>query len=292
MTQAAATVTAETSNTVRRLSNRENSRMADYSPPRELLEFATQFRQPPAPGIEVVQTAHYRLTLQPDYPIPGPNSAAWVRCRERDPMEVIDEVRAVFAGRRLPLMWTLDPGTDPPDFGPRLEARGVMPEPHSPEVAVMILPIDVDLEPPRIPGLEIIDALADAELFRQADAVNAEAFHDAARDPGPQERRRANQLAAGNRRVLLATIDGEPAGSAGMTLYPPHGAIINGGAVRERFRGRGVYRALVAERLRIAREAGVPGLQVWGGPMSAPILEKLGFRKVGWRRFYLDRSTT
>ena len=47
---------------------------------------------------------------------------------------------------------------------------------------------------------------------------------------------------------------------------------------------------MVAERLRIAREAGVAGLSVWGGPMSAPILAKLGFVKVGWRRFYPDRS--
>jgi GNAT superfamily N-acetyltransferase len=268
--------------------------MADYSPPRELphelVEFAIQFRQPAAPGVEVVERESYRLTLQPDYPVPGPNSAAWIRCGASDPDDVIDEVRSVFAERRLPLMWILDPGTEPPDFGAHLESRGVMPEPHSPEVAVMVLPIDADLNVPCVHGLEIRDVLDDAELFRQADAVNAEAFHESAREPGPQERRRTNQLAAGNRRVLLATLDGEPAGSAGITLYSPHGAIINGGAVRDKFRGRGVYRALVAERLRIAREAGVAGLQVWGGPMSAPILDKLGFQKVGWRRFYLDRS--
>ena len=105
-----------------------------------------------------------------------------------------------------------------------------------------------------------------------------------------QERRRLNQLDAGNRRVLLATVDGEPAGSAGLTLYAPAGAIINGGAVRERFRGRGVYRAMVAARLAMARDAGVPGLSVWGGPMSAPILRRLGFETVGWRRFHVDES--
>ena len=58
----------------------------------------------------------------------------------------------------------------------------------------------------------------------------------------------------------------------------------------EKFRGRGVYRALLRERLRMAREAGAAGLSVWGGPMSAPILERLGFRPVGWRRFYIDRE--
>jgi len=52
-----------------------------------------------------------------------------------------------------------------------------------------------------------------------------------------------------------------------------------------------VYRAMVARRLEMAREANVAGLVVWGGPMSAPILTRLGFQTVGWRRFYVDTST-
>jgi GNAT superfamily N-acetyltransferase len=61
---------------------------------------------------------------------------------------------------------------------------------------------------------------------------------------------------------------------------------MNGGAVRPRFRGRGVYRALVAARLDITRNAGAAGLVVWGGHMSAPILERIGFETVSWRRFF------
>jgi GNAT superfamily N-acetyltransferase len=160
----------------------------------------------------------------------------------------------------------------------------------------MVLPIDADVRSRPGEGVEIHDALADAETFRKADVVNAEAFEDPARATNPeqlamQERRRVNQVEAGNRRMLLVTVDGEPAGSAGLTLHPPHGAIITGGAVREKFRGRGLYRAMVVRRLQMAREAGVGGLAVWGGPMSAPILAKLGFQTVGWRRFYLDTTT-
>ncbi len=88
--------------------------------------------------------------------------------------------------------------------------------------------------------------------------------------------------------MLLATVDGQPAGSASLTLFPPDGAIMNGGAVRPQFRGRGVYRAMVAARMRMIREAGAAGAVVWGGGMSRPILETLGFRTVGWRRFYVD----
>jgi GNAT superfamily N-acetyltransferase len=261
-----------------------------------LIDFANRFRQPPAPGVEVIETPRYRITLQPDFPVPGPNGVSWIRCGPDDADAVIEEVRAIFAGRGLPLMWILDPETEPADFANRLADHGVMPEPHSPEVAVMVLGIDESVDAGTTVGIAMHDALADAESFRRADAVNAEAFGEPARDASPeqiaaQERRRQHQLAAGNRRMVLATVDGEPAGSAGLNLYPPVGAIINGGAVRERFRGRGVYRAMVAARLAVAREAGVPGVSVWGGPMSAPILGKLGFRKVGWRRFYLDTGT-
>ncbi|MDQ2944319.1 MAG: GNAT family N-acetyltransferase, partial [Candidatus Dormibacteraeota bacterium] len=91
--------------------------------------------------------------------------------------------------------------------------------------------------------------------------------------------------------LLLATVNGEPAGSGGLALFPPDGAAITGGSVRASFRGRGIYRALVAARLDIARRAGVSGLAVWGGEMSAPILARLGFEAVGWRRFFLDTST-
>jgi GNAT superfamily N-acetyltransferase len=105
------------------------------------------------------------------------------------------------------------------------------------------------------------------------------------------ERRRLNFRAEGNRYRLLATLDGEPAGASGMGVYPPAAAILQGGAVRPKFRGRGIYRAMVAARQEIARQVGVDGLTVWGGHMSGPILTGLGFEKVGWRRFYLDNST-
>ena len=213
-----------------------------------------------------------------------------------DADEVINEVHAVVSPHHLPVMWVIDPETTPANFADHLAAHEIFPEPGAPEVAVMVLPIDANIDPPSIDGLEMHDALATLEAFRSADLVNAAAFGDPQRGTtqeqmAAQERRRQHALAAGNRRVLLATVDGQPAASAGLTLYPPLGAFITGGAVMPQFRGRGIYRALLTARLEMAREAGVPGLGVWGGPMSAPILAKVGFEKVGWRRFYLDTTT-
>jgi GNAT superfamily N-acetyltransferase len=256
-----------------------------------LVDFANGWRQPPAPGFEIIETPRYRVVLQPDFPIPGPNNASWVRCRPEEAGQVIDEVTALFRERGLPWMWVLDPGTEPRDFADQLEARGFKPDPAGPQAAVMVLATDSLIDSPDVPGLELRDGLADSASFRAADNVNAEAFMGVSLPDEPglraaQERRRVNQIAAGNRRLILALVEGEPAGSAGLSLFPPGGAIINGGAVRPKFRGRGVYRAMVAARQEMARDAGVGGLCVWGGPMSAPILARLGFETVGWRRFY------
>ena len=259
-----------------------------------LIEFANHNRPQPAPGAEIIVTPRYTITLQPDFPVPGPNSVSWIRCRPDEADELITEAHATIAPHRLPVMWTLDPETEPRNFGDYLMARYIHPDPH-PDAAVMVLPIDAMVAVPAPAGLEIRDGLSDLATFRSADAVAAEAFmSDSIADSRGHiemlERRRLNWLAAGNRHILLATVDGEPAGTAGLTVFA-QGAIINGGSVRPKFRGRGVYRALVAARLEIARSAGVSGLAVWGGAMSAPILERLGFQTVGWRRFYLDTST-
>ena len=246
--------------------------------------------------MEVITTPRYWATIQPDFPIPGPNNISWIRCRAGEAAEVIREGRAIFASRSLPFVWNLDPETEPADFSNHLAAFGVHPDPHGSEYATMVLPIEATIDAPRIEGLEIRDALAHSEDFRSANAAAAEAFggsaplQDDLAEIAMLERRRLSTLAAGNRRWLLALVDGEPAGAGGLGLFPPGGATVNGGSVRPKFRGRGVYRALVAARLVIARDAGVEGLAVWGGDMSRPILAKLGFQTVGWRRFYLDTS--
>jgi GNAT superfamily N-acetyltransferase len=63
------------------------------------------------------------------------------------------------------------------------------------------------------------------------------------------------------RHCFLALLEGEPAGT-GWAAVREHGVSLNGGAVDPRFQGRGVYRALLAVRLALARRAGVEGVTV------------------------------
>ena len=54
-------------------------------------------------------------------------------------------------------------------------------------------------------------------------------------------------------------------------------ATLHGGSTLPAWRGRGIYRALVAERARLAVERGYRHLLVDASDASRPILERLGF---------------
>ena len=64
-----------------------------------------------------------------------------------------------------------------------------------------------------------------------------------------------------------------------------------GGAMLPEARGRGVYTSLVHARWAHAVERGAPRLVVSAGPMSAPILERLGFEPIGKVRLLRQKVT-
>jgi hypothetical protein len=67
-----------------------------------------------------------------------------------------------------------------------------------------------------------------------------------------------------------------------------HGLLLYGGATLPKARGRGAYRALNRARWDSAVELGTPALITQGGSMSRPILEHLGFERVGEVHMLLD----
>ena len=112
-----------------------------------------------------------------------------------------------------------------------------------------------------------------------------------AEEPGlwlPPEPNHDVVFADGRSSVYLAYLDGEPVGF-GRAVFAPWAALLLGGATLPEARGRGVYTALVHARWRETVERGVPRVVVSAGAMSAPILEKLGFRRLGHVRLLRDR---
>ncbi len=81
--------------------------------------------------------------------------------------------------------------------------------------------------------------------------------------------------------AVVALVDGAPVSGGRVDLEPGKDfAGLFGGFTLPAFRGRGLYRATVAERARIARERGHRWLYVDALPTSRPILERLGFERL------------
>lgn len=83
--------------------------------------------------------------------------------------------------------------------------------------------------------------------------------------------------------AVMATVGGEPAGT-GLVIFARGFGSLYGGAVLERFRGRGIQKAVVAERVRIglARRVRLFVSQTVPDSPSAHNLAECGFR-VAWR---------
>jgi GNAT superfamily N-acetyltransferase len=86
---------------------------------------------------------------------------------------------------------------------------------------------------------------------------------------------------------VVAYLDGEPVGTGGLALVDGV-ARLWGGAVREEARGRGVYRAVLHERIRRGLEGGARMALVKGRMQtSGPILRRAGFERYGEERSYV-----
>jgi GNAT superfamily N-acetyltransferase len=88
--------------------------------------------------------------------------------------------------------------------------------------------------------------------------------------------------------MVVAVADGEPVCAARMEFCPGTGfAGLWGGGTLPAWRGKGIYRALVAHRAREAAAAGYQYLQVDASDLSRPILERLGFAVLSTTTPYL-----
>jgi len=184
--------------------------------------------------------------------------------------------RARFAEAGRPFEWKLFAHDQPADLRARLEAAGfVVGE------AELLCVLDLDAEVPVAPqGPRVVPVSDDADL-RVVEGIWSEVWPGEHPWLGAQLREEM-RLAPHELGVYLVLLDGEPAAAGRLSL--PEGsrfAGIWGGATRSALRGRGCYRALVAARVAAARARGFRWLTVDAGPMSVPILRRLGFRHLG-----------
>ena len=173
--------------------------------------------------------------------------------------------------------WKLHGHDRPASLVERLVAAGLVPEEQETVVIAAIADLDLATRPPpgvtlrevhERPDFDRIEAM-EAEVWDDEDALRADSLereHDA--DP---DALRIVVAEAGDTVVSAGWIR-FPAGTAFGTLW--------GGSTLTAWRGRGIYRSLVAHRARLALENGRSYLEVDASDDSRPILERLGFRPI------------
>ena len=239
---------------------------------REIAEYPNSFG-PLGPSDERIETARYTLCMAAGRTW---NTVQRQRLRADEVDEALEEVRGLLRERgRDSTQWEVGSSATPPDLVDRLLERGLVPDTDPYAVALVLT------HEPLGPGEGLVARRVETfEEYAAANAVQWEAFGVSeleiaeSRELLPQRWRETVNV------MHAVWLDGEIV-SAGTAAATEHGLLLYGGATVSRARGRGAYRALLRARWEEAVRNGTPALITQGGSMSRPILERLGFDRVG-----------
>ena len=246
---------------------------------RDVAEYPNSYG-PVGPGAERIDTGRFTLCLG--------TGATWntvqrQRFRADEVDEVLEEVRSLLRERgRTHTQWEVGSAAEPADLVDLLLERGLKHD-RDPFAVALVL---TEPPPTAAPGLTA-RAVKTYDEYVAANEVQWEAFEST-----PEEIAENRELLPGLWRdspsVMHAVwLDGEIV-SAGTSVPTEHGLLLYGGATRPSARGRGAYRALLRARWDEAVALGTPALITQGGSMSRPILERVGFRRVGHVHMLVD----
>jgi hypothetical protein len=245
---------------------------------REVAEYPNSF-SPLGPGGERIDTGRYTLCL-------GAGSTWNTVQRQRFPLEEVDavlaEVRATLRERgRTRTQWEVG-SSAPAGLVDALLERGVKPD-KDPYAVALVLTRE---PPPPAPGLTArrVESLEELEA---AVAVQWEAFETPPEEAEEERSLLPQAFTEGVNLRHAVWLDGEIV-CTGTASPTDHGFLLYGGATAKRARGRGAYRALLRARWDDAVGLGTPALITQGGSMSRPILERVGFERIGEVHMLVD----
>jgi GNAT superfamily N-acetyltransferase len=197
---------------------------------------------------------------------PGWNVAQRFRLREHEIDDVREEIHVRLRAKgRTACTWEVGSHATPAGLADRLRERGLVDDEYAVGMVLTEPPAQAPVD------VEVRRASSPDELLAAA-TIAATAFGGPLPTKAPEPPEPDNP-------VYLAYVDGEPVARAS-AAFTEHGVTLFGGATLPAARGRGAYRALVAARWQDAAERGTPLLVTQAGPMSRPILKRLGFREV------------
>ena len=183
---------------------------------------------------------------------------------------------AHFAERGEPFEWKTRGHDLPADLPQRLVAAGFVPEDVE---TVLIGDAAAMAAEPVLPGGVRIRETREAADFERIAAMESQVWEEDRGWLADDLTRRADAMADGIAVFLAETDPAEPVVSAAWLVFKAGTdfAGLWGGSTLAAWRGRGIYRALVARRAQLALARGVRYLQVDASKDSRPILERLGF---------------
>ncbi|MGW4541817.1 GNAT family N-acetyltransferase [Streptomyces chartreusis] len=227
--------------------------------------------QPDGPDARVERVGRIVRQVSSEH---GWNGVVWSDLDAAGADAAIAEQIAHFSGLGREFEWELYGHDLPVDLGQRLRAAGFVGRPEETLMIGEVADLNLDAEPPE--GIRILPVTDSAGVDLVAQ-VHEKAF-------GTDGSRLRHQLLArltadADTVVAVVALAGDtPVSAARMELVPgTRFAGLWGGGTVEGWRGRGIYRALVAHRARAAVDRGYRYLQVDAMSSSRPILERLGF---------------
>lgn len=192
---------------------------------------------------------------------------------------LIARQRDYFAGRGEAVGWQVRAHDEPADLTARLRAAGFVPQ----EERTVLIGLTAELATaPVLPGGVVLRWVTADDDMRRIAALQSAVW---GQDWSWLAENLIGRIAAAPQgiAVLAAEADGDVVSAAWLAFFQPGAdsfARLLGGSTLPQWRGRGIYRALVAARAQRAAARSVKYLQVDASNDSAPILRRLGFRAV------------
>ncbi|MFF0744602.1 GNAT family N-acetyltransferase [Streptomyces sp. NPDC004111] len=205
------------------------------------------------------------------------NGILWSGLTEENADAVIAEQIRHYGARGLSFEWKLYSHDEPHDLGERLRAAGLVPE--EPEALMVAEVAELPAGPALPDGIRLLP-VTDAAGIDLLVRAHESAFGEDGKRLGA--RLLAQLEEAPDRLGAVVAMAGDEPVSGARVEFPPGARFAGlwGGGTSAEWRGKGIYRALVAHRARLAAERGYPYLQVDAMDTSRPILERLGFARL------------
>ena len=228
--------------------------------------------RPDAPGARIEDVGKLVRQVSTER---GWSGVTWSDLDESSADAAIAEQIRYFTGLGLEFEWKLYGHDQPEDLGQRLRDAGFVAQPEETLMIAELGDLALDAEPPE--GVRLLPVTDRAGVDLVAD-VHEQAFGT----DGTRLRRQLLAQLTGDEDTVVAVValaGDVPVSAARMELLPgARFAGLWGGGTIEAWRGRGIYRALVAHRARVAADRGYRYVQVDASSQSRPVLARLGFQ--------------